>query len=58
MSDMSDDELAQALCEIDHGLTPWEVDFVESIAKRVLDEGRSLTGGQREKAEDIYEKAR
>lgn len=33
------------------------LDFVESVARRVLDEGELLTAGQREKASEILAKA-
>ncbi len=50
---MSDDkELVDALCDIDEGLTEWEVDFVESIAK-VVANGTSLTVRQLRKADSI-----
>jgi len=51
---MSDEALVEALCGIDHGLTDWEVEFVESVAKRVLDDGRGLSEKQRKRAEAIY----
>lgn len=51
---MDDQELVDALCEIEDGLSEWEVDFVESIAKSIKTYG-SLTPKQRGKAEDIYD---
>lgn len=35
--------------------TDWEVDFVEDIARQVLDEGEPLSPKQRRKAEQIWE---
>lgn len=52
---MSDEELVNALCAIDNGLTGWEVDFIESIASQVEDGGECLTEAQRAKAEEILE---
>lgn len=51
---LTDQELVEELCEIDHGLSDWEVGFVDSLS-RWLDENDSLTDRQREKAEQIYE---
>lgn len=52
---MDDSELVETLCEIDSGLSAWEIEFVESLAKWVQDEGRSLTENQRTKALEILE---
>lgn len=52
---MNDSELVETLCAFDSGLSPWEVEFVESLAKWVQDEGRSLTDRQRTKALQILE---
>ena len=43
----------ERLCDIDSGLTQWEVGFVEDIARRVLDQHLPLTDAQRAKAEHI-----
>lgn len=51
---MPDEELVEALCDIDDGLTEWEVEFVESIAKQFKAKGY-LTSGQRTKAEQILD---
>jgi len=51
---MSDEDLVEALCEIESGLSSWEEDFVESVASWVKDQGRSLTPPQRKKAEQIW----
>jgi hypothetical protein len=45
--------LVDELCEIDNGLTPWEVKFVESIAALVIDRGVSLSEKQIATAERI-----
>lgn len=51
-----DRELADSLCEIDHGLSEWEVEFVEDIARQVHDQKRGLTPAQLAKALEIHEK--
>lgn len=51
----ADRERTKALCEIDGGLSGWEVDFVESIAERV-EGGATLTDKQRETADRILER--
>jgi hypothetical protein len=51
---LTDGELIDALCEIEFGLSGWEIDFVESLAKQI-EAGRTLTDRQREKAEAILE---
>jgi hypothetical protein len=53
-----DRNLVRRLCAVDHGLSEWEVDFVESIAHVVEDEGRMLSPDQRHKAEEILEKVK
>lgn len=50
---MTDQELVDALCEIESGLTEWEVEFVESLANQ-LDQGRALSDRQRAKAEQVW----
>jgi hypothetical protein len=50
-----DRELIDALCEIDHGLTEWEVEFVEDMARQVHDQKRGLTPGQLAKALEIHD---
>lgn len=45
--------LIDELCEIDDGLTPWEIKFVESIAALVIDRGVSLSEKQIAIAERI-----
>lgn len=56
MPSKEDRDLVQALCDIDHGLTDWEVDFVEDIARQVLDRKQGLTPKQLEVALRIQEK--
>lgn len=51
---LTDDELVEELCAIEAGLSSWELDFVESVAKQI-ESGRSLRERQREKAEEILE---
>lgn len=48
----NDQDLVDALDDIEAGLTAWELEFTESITERV-DAGVPLTDGQREKAEEI-----
>ena len=52
IADASDDELVKALCDVDEGLSEWEMNFADSLAKRT----RPLTqqpGGQRATVEKI-----
>jgi hypothetical protein len=49
VASLSDEELVQALANVEQGLTEWEAD------ERVIDDGRDLTEKQRAKAEAIYE---
>lgn len=54
MSGLAEDTgLAVELCQIERGLSRWEVDFVESIARQVIDERRPLTSEQERKAREI-----
>lgn len=54
---MDDDALVDALRDIDdEKLSTWELDFIESIGDRT-DCGYELTEAQREKAEEILERA-
>lgn len=52
---LTDKELTDSLCEIDRGLSDWEVDFVESLAKQV-ESNRKLSDKQRTIAERILSK--
>lgn len=56
MSIADDRLLVTHLCDIDSGLNDWEVDFVEGIAKQVLDTNRALTTKQRIIGEMILKK--
>jgi hypothetical protein len=49
-----DRALVARLCEIDDGLSEWEVRFVESVARQVLD-NRVMTATQRARAQQIEE---
>lgn len=49
-----DRELTEALCEIEDGLTDWEAEFADSIAKALIRYG-SLTDAQRAKALQVAE---
>lgn len=48
-----DRDRANDLLAIESGLNDWELGFVDSIAKRVLDDKKTLTSGQRQKADQI-----
>ena len=50
--ELTDKELMEILCEIESGLTDWEVEFIEDVTKRV-ETGEVLSKGRREKAEQI-----
>lgn len=52
---LTDEEICRELCEIEDGLSEWEVDFVDSINKQNSQDGKSLTGRQRKKAEEILQ---
>lgn len=56
MSIQQDRELVDELCELEYGLTEWEVDFVEDVAKQVHDEKRGLSPNQLAKALEILKK--
>ena len=55
MSFKDDLRLVADLCDIDEGLTPWEVGFAESLAKQT-EAGRELSDKQRSIAESILER--
>jgi|CXWL01.1.fsa_nt_gi hypothetical protein len=50
---MDDRELMETLAEIDEGLSDSDVDFVDSLAKQVLDRNKLLSTKQRPIAEKI-----
>lgn len=53
MSQREEDlDLVQSLLDIEESLTDWEIEFAESISKRI-DTWDRLTDKQREKAESI-----
>lgn len=43
-----DEQLVRDLCFIDHGLTDKEIDTIEELAVKVLDEGNPLTTEERD----------
>ena len=45
--------LVDKLCEIDDGLTDWEVDFIEGIARQVHDQKRVLSLKQIKMAQNL-----
>ena len=52
----ADKETVEDLCAIEEGLSDWEVTFVESVSRRVLEEHNTLTDGQQLKAAEILER--
>jgi RecJ-like exonuclease len=51
--DTEDGRLVEQLCELE-SLSDWEIGFVESLATQVQ-EGRSLSGPQRDKGQQILQ---
>jgi hypothetical protein len=51
-----DRELVRALCDIDRGLTDWEVAFIEGIAHQVIDQRQQLTPRQLKSALQIHDR--
>lgn len=51
-----DKELVEALCEIDSGLSDWELDFINSLAQDFAEYGQGMSVGQRQKAEEILKR--
>lgn len=51
----NDIQLVDTLCNIESGLTDWEVNFVEDVARKVHDRGEILRPDQRRKAEQILQ---
>ena len=51
---MDDREIVDALCDIEDGMSEWEVDFVDSLDKQ-LRSGSTLSPKQRAKADQIWE---
>lgn len=51
-----DRELMHDLCEIEEGLTDWEVEFIESVAAQVFDLEQSLTPDQLETALELHDR--
>ena len=48
-----DKDLVDELCAIEHGLSDWEMDFVDSIDNWVVKQKKTLTTNQRNTAEKI-----
>lgn len=58
IAEARDEELVEALCDVEKGLTEWEMKFADSLSKQIK-QGRSLSrqpGGQRETIEKILRK--
>jgi hypothetical protein len=51
---MTDQQIMKELCQIENGLSEWEVGFVDDVTKQV-EAGGSLSKDQRKKAEQILE---
>ena len=49
---MTDQQIMKDLCQIESGLSEWEVNFVDDVTKQV-EAGEKLSGPQRKKAEQI-----
>lgn len=60
MPKLSDDDQARfegliaALCDVEDGLSEWEVTFVDDMSRQI--ETQHLTDRQRTKIEDLHEK--
>ncbi len=52
MTAWTDREIVDELCDIDAGLNPWELGFVDDMARR-LDSREELSIAMRAKAEQI-----
>lgn len=52
-----DRELVDALCDIDRGLSDWEVEFIEGIASQVHDRRQPLSPRQLSIALKIHDRA-
>ena len=50
--DWSDSDLVEEVCEIESGLSDWEVKFIEDVTKQVEDQ-QELTWRQRSKLAQI-----
>ena len=50
---LSDQQLVDELCEIEYGLSDWELDFVEAVASKVYDDKKALTSKERAKCLEI-----
>ena len=54
VKEQNDEELIAWGLDIDEGMTTWEVEFMESMKKR-LDNGQEITATMRVKLEQIVE---
>ncbi len=52
----ADRDLVDRLCDVDHGLTDWEVRFCDDVAARVKDDGLALTLRQGAKVSEILKR--
>ena len=56
IAEASDKELIEALLDVEKGLTEWEMNFADSLAKWSGPLTRKESGGQRETIEKILRK--
>lgn len=54
----TDQELVDELCDVDDGLSAWEVDFADSLAKHLDTPGNTLTAKRRATLEAIILRVR
>lgn len=52
---MKFDEMIEDLLGVDEGLTEWEVEFIESMGRR-LEERRGFSDKEKAKIEELYDK--
>jgi len=52
---VTDQDLVQRLCDIESGLSEWEMNFVDSLVNW-LKTNTSLTKNQRKKAEEVFDR--
>lgn len=49
-------EMAEALDSMERNVSSWEADFLESVLKRLKDDGRTLSEKQATKLKELYER--
>lgn len=58
IDELTDSELIEALCQVESGLWPREIDFIESVAGAADRGVLVLTAKQRQWAEDVLKRIR